>query len=81
MSTASRRSKRLPPPQHAAEYVSELHPAAGPWREEEPKGFAPGLYLVELQRPNGSEMMVVKVYNASELDRGDLIRYAEVFPA
>ena len=74
-------NKRLPPPQHSVDspYEPELQPAAGPWREGEPKGFAPGLYLVELQRPNGSEMMVVKVYNVSELHREDLIRYAEVY--
>ena len=59
--------------------LAESRAAAGPWQEGEPEDFKPGLYLVELQREEGPEMMAVKVYDVKEFARLDLLRYAEIY--
>ena len=60
---------------HAAKFYS----ATSCWREGEMEGFSPGLYLVEVERPEGAEMKVMKVTDASELRWEKLIRYARIY--
>ena len=80
-------SKRLPPPQHEAEYVPELHPAAGPWQS--PCDSDPDkadIYLVQYESKTGARLINVLAFTGlgewllpDNAER--VLRYAEIYPA
>lgn len=83
-------ARRLPPPQHSAEYEPELQPAAGPWKsvaeEGEPDEYK--CYLVEVAvkgargRENTDTCVVRYDRHAGwQVDEWhtDVLRYAEIY--